>query len=71
MYAIGLSADDIGHLERLSNPEVRRRLGASTSRYAHHERQNVVAYLHAWAGLLEEQLDASTQSIEPYLEAAE
>lgn len=70
MNALGLSPDDVGHLERLSDPRVRRRLGTSTKRYAHHTKQNVVDYLHAWADLIEEDviLDGSNVG---FLEAAE
>lgn len=68
MYALGLEASDVGHLERLSDPEVRRRLGNNTSYFAHHRRENVVAYLNAWADLLDERTERLE---EPYLEAAE
>ena len=57
MYALGLEPDDVGHLERLSDPAVRRRLGNHTGYFPHHLRENVVAYLEAWADLLEDQLD--------------
>lgn len=69
MYALGLSPDDVGHLERLSDPEVRRRLGNNTGHFAHHVRENVIAYLHAWADLLEERLE--NERAEPWVEAAE
>ncbi len=68
MYALGLEASDVGHLERLSDPEVRRRLGNNTSYFAHHRRENVVAYLNAWADLLDDRAELLE---EPYLEAAE
>lgn len=56
MYALGLRPEDIEQLERLSDPEVRRRLGTGKEHFAHYERQNLVAYLLAWAELLEERL---------------
>jgi hypothetical protein len=71
MYELGLSPEDVGHLERLSDPEVRRRLGTATQYFPHHHRQNVVAYLQAWAELLEERLGATAQGSEQILEAAE
>ena len=71
MYALGLSPEDVGHLERLSSPEVRRRLGNNTGYFPHHRRENVVAYLHAWADLLEEQLETTGELEDVYLEAAE
>jgi hypothetical protein len=70
MYALGLDASDVGHLERLSDPEVRRRLGKNTSYFAHHQRENVVAYLEAWADLLEQRVE-SEPSDEWFAEAAE
>ncbi len=54
LYAVGLASDDIGHLERLSDPAVRRRLGTNTQEFLHFERDNVIAYMRAWADLLEE-----------------
>ena len=71
MYELGLSPADVGHLERLSSPEVRRRLGNNTEYFPHHRRENVVVYLEAWADLLEEQLEAPHELFDEYLEAAE
>ena len=41
---------------------VRRRLGTSTSDFLHSDRRNVVAYLLAWAALLEERLQSALGS---------
>lgn len=57
MFELGLSREDVAHLERLSDPAIRRRLGTNLVDYPHNQRDNVVAYLHAWADLLEEQLE--------------
>jgi hypothetical protein len=54
LSAWGLDAADVGALERLDDPEVRRRLGTHTVDFLPSDRRNVVAYLRAWAGLLEE-----------------
>ena len=70
MVHLGLSPADVGHLERLSDPVIRRRLGNNTEYFPHHRRENVVAYLQAWADLLEEQIERVAFD-EPYLEAAE
>lgn len=70
MCALGLSPMDVGHLERLSSSEVRRRLGNNTEYFPHHRRDNVVAYLEAWADLLEERLPPATLE-EQFLDAAE
>jgi hypothetical protein len=56
LYELGLTPNDVRCLERLGDPAVRRRLGTNTEYLAHHERDNVVKYLHAWADLLEDQL---------------
>ena len=53
---MGLSATDVRQLERLSDPEVRRRLGTENVYFPHHVRENVIAYLIKWADLLEEDL---------------
>lgn len=56
LESIGLVISDFQHLERLSDPTVRRRLGTNAVEYPHHVRENVVDYLRAWADLLEERL---------------
>lgn len=56
LSAWGLDAGDVGALERLDDPDVRRRLGTHTVDFLHSDRRNVVAYLRAWAGLLEERI---------------
>jgi hypothetical protein len=71
MYGLGLSPEDVGNLERLSDPEVRRRLGTGTQFFPHHHRENVVAYLQAWADLLEERFGAMAQGVQQIFEAAE
>lgn len=70
MYALGMTAEDVGHLERLSSSEVRRRMGNNTVHFPHGRRENVVAYLSAWADLLEEQLADGPVELD-YAEAAE
>ena len=70
MYALGLRPEDVGQLERLSDPEVRRRLGTAKEHFAHYERSNVVAYLLAWAELLEEK-QATSELMEILPQAAE
>lgn len=56
LLAAGLEPADIGALERLDDAGVRRRLGTHTTDYLHSDRHNVIAYLRAWAELLEEAL---------------
>ncbi len=62
MYAAGLEADDVRHLERLSDSDVLRRLGKNTTGMAHGDRASVVAYLRAWADLLTQKLDREQAS---------
>lgn len=74
LFAWGLEPVDIEALERLSDSAVRRRVGTNTVDFPHGERRNVIAYLQAWAELLEEKLPASEREGEPsgsYLLAAE
>jgi hypothetical protein len=60
LTAWGLDARDVSALERLDDPDVRRRLGTHTVDFLHSDRRNVVAYLQAWAALLEERLAERT-----------
>src|SRR5688572_4149888 len=64
MLELGLDPQDIAHLERLSDPQVRRQLGKSTEHFAHHVRENVIAYLGAWADLLEARLEAEARTLD-------
>ncbi|HJL40727.1 MAG TPA: hypothetical protein RMG48_05430 [Myxococcales bacterium LLY-WYZ-16_1] len=55
---LGLSTGDLADLEKLRNPKVRARIGRARgepSKISHRVREDVVAYLRAWADLLEEQ----------------
>jgi hypothetical protein len=56
---MGLKATDIKQLERLSDPEVRRRLGTENVYFPHHVRENVIRYLAEWADMLEEDLESN------------
>jgi hypothetical protein len=56
MEAAGLSALDVGHLEDLSDGDVLRRLGKNTVGLERNRRENVVAYLEAWADELESRM---------------
>ena len=57
LFELGLEREDIGHLERLSCPRVRRRVGIDVELH-HNRRADVVRYMEAWADMLEEQLPA-------------
>lgn len=52
IMALGVTAEDIARLERLSDPRVLQRLGRNDLR--HNQREDVVAYMRAWAALLAE-----------------
>jgi hypothetical protein len=56
LLSLGLTTDDLAHLERLDDPRVLSRLGGV--HLARNQRDDVVAYLEAWSNLLEERLFA-------------
>ena len=58
LFALELTRDDLAHLEKLSAPEVLRRFPTEERvRISYRDRDHVVAYMRAFADLLEEQLD--------------
>jgi len=57
MTAFGLDRRDFDALEDLSDGEVLRRMGKSTTGLERNVRANVVAYLEAWADLVADRLD--------------
>lgn len=59
MLAVGLSREDIRHLEYLSDPLVRQRMGVGTKDIERNRRDHVVAYMRALASLLEERWRAA------------
>lgn len=60
MLEMGLSREDLAHLEALSHPAVLARL--PHQHLQHNLRDDVVRYLSAWADLLEEQMVVYTLS---------
>ncbi len=56
MVAAGLDRDDIDKLEDLSDGEVLRYIGASTTGLQRNERADVIRYLEGWASVLEGRL---------------
>jgi hypothetical protein len=61
LFELGLSSDDLGKLERLTDPEVVRRLPVELRRQlSYRERDHVVLYMRAFAELLEERLPAAS-----------
>ena len=59
----GLEPEDIGHLERLSDKRVLRRLPLGERHLDFRARHDVVRYLRAWADLLDEQLGAQVAEL--------
>lgn len=53
LLALGLSTDDIVHLERLSDRTVLRRLPPGERELDHRRRDHTVRYMRAWAGKIE------------------
>ena len=63
MLAIGLEVSDIPHLERLSDPRVLRRLPLAERSVDFRQRADVVRYLEAWQGLLEDELASASSGV--------
>ena len=60
LFELGLSSGDLGELEKLSNPEVLRRLPVDVrTSLSYRERDHVILYMRTLADLLEERLLAS------------
>lgn len=53
LLALGLTTEDLGHLEKLDHPDVLAALPGGKRWLRRNERADVVAYLHAWSDLLE------------------
>jgi hypothetical protein len=53
LLTFGFDREDLRHLERLSDPEVLAELPGRGINLMHNRKEDVVAYLRAWSGLLE------------------
>jgi hypothetical protein len=56
MLAFGFDADDLRHLERLSDPLVLRQLPSTRRHLSFNVKKDVITYLEAWATKIEEEL---------------
>ena len=57
LFELGLSSDDLGQLEKLTNPDVLRRIPVDVrTQLSYRERDHVVLYMRTFADLLEAQL---------------
>ena len=56
MLEAGLDIRDLGHLEKLSDPKVLKRITPGNRTLRHNVRDDVVLYMQTWADLLEESL---------------
>lgn len=56
MLTAGFSVEDLQQLERLSNPEILKRLSPEKRILKHNLKADVVVYLNEWANMLEEKL---------------
>lgn len=65
MLAFGFDADDLKHLERLSDTRVLRSLPDANRYLKHNRKDDVITYLLAWADLLEQEVLASIRLPEP------
>lgn len=59
LLRIGLSTTDIGHLEKLDDPEVLAALAGGPRWLQRNDRADAIAYLEAWAACLEARAPAS------------
>ncbi|MCX8489608.1 MAG: hypothetical protein ORN54_00910 [Cyclobacteriaceae bacterium] len=56
LIAFGFSADDLCHLEKLSDGQILRSLPIQERNLHHNIKRDVVKYLRTWANLVEDQL---------------
>ena len=56
LLALGFDADDLKHLERLSDGRVLQQLPLEKRNLHHNSKKDTVTYMRTWAGLLEEEL---------------
>jgi len=61
MLQKGLTLSDLRHLERLDDLDVLRQLPPQARNLRQNNRQDVVTYLRAWAGLLEQRLESEVE----------
>ena len=63
LFELGLSQKDVAHLEKLSDPEVLRRLPTQLrSALCYRERDHVILYMNTFADLLQEQLALESEA---------
>ena len=64
LFELGLSSDDLGQLEKLTDPAVLRRIPVAVrTELSYREREHVVLYMRTFADLLEEQLPAEPMKL--------
>jgi hypothetical protein len=56
LIAFGFDADDLRHLEKLSDPAILKAIPLASRNLHHNIKQDVVYYLSIWVGLLEDEL---------------
>jgi hypothetical protein len=64
LFELGMDASDVQQLERLTDREVLAALGRPL---LHTRREDVIAYMSAWADLLESRLPAAAAALSPTL----
>lgn len=70
LLAFGFDADELKHLERLSDKEVLEKLPLSERYLKHNVKADAVKYMRTWANLLEEKLLQNIKLPEQELEPA-
>ena len=66
MLNMGLNTSDLQHLERLSDQRVLRRFPVGERYLKHNVREDVVAYMRAWADLLQTDLEQVRPIEQPF-----
>lgn len=59
LVALGLTTDDIAHLEKLDDPAILAALPGGHRWLRRNDRADLVAYLETWAGLLDQAMPAT------------
>ena len=65
MLGVGLNLNDIEYLENLNDKAVLKHMGKSAGGLKHNDRDHVIAYMEAWAQLLETQLTSEPPTEPP------
>jgi hypothetical protein len=63
MFALGLTREDVRHLEKLSDDAVLRSLPTGRRYLRFNQRDDVIEYIRAWADVLDRHLESTTAQL--------